>query len=129
MPDVERKAAREAAKRAQSEAEVLARIAEMPAPFRAIGERLHRIIMQNAPGLEPRVRYGMPWYMREGKSWCFFRAAPQFGLMTLGFDDPAVLPLQEGASHRLVGSAYRITVLDEATETELARIVRNAAQS
>jgi len=128
MPDDEKKAAKEAARRAESEAEVLARIAEMPPPFRAMGERLHQIIMATAPHLEPRVRYGMPWYMRDGKSCCFFRAAPKFNLMTLGFDDPTALTPEEGADHGMVASAYRIITLDAATEARLAEIVRRATR-
>jgi hypothetical protein len=68
----------------------------------------------------------MPWYMRDGKSWCFFRATT-FGFVTFGFDDPAVLAPQQGAAHHLAVSAYRITALDEATQAELAAIVRRAA--
>ena len=125
MSPSERTAATAAAEKASGEAEVRARIAQMPEPWRAIGERLHEIIMANAPELAPRVRYGMPWYMRDGKSWCFFRAADKFGFVTLGFDDPAVLSVKAGA-HRLIASAYRITKLDEATEAEIAAVVRAA---
>lgn len=114
-------------KKADGEAEVLAKIAEMQAPYRAMGERLHEIIMTNGPGLTARVRYGLPWYMKDGKSWCFFRWAKPFDFMTLGFDDPAILAPEDGAAHRLVASAYRITALDETTEADLAAIVRKAA--
>ena len=54
-----------------------------------MGERLHEIIVESAPGLTPRVWYGMPWYFRDGKSWCFFRAATKFNFIFFGFDDPA----------------------------------------
>lgn len=126
MPADERKAAKEAAKKAADEAEVLAKIAQAPEPWRTAGERLHRIIMEAAPGLAPRVRYGMPWYMWEGKSWCFFRVVPEFGFITLGFDDPAILARAEGAP-QVVASAYRITEIDEAVAVELAAIVGKAA--
>ncbi|HXX43609.1 MAG TPA: DUF1801 domain-containing protein [Candidatus Acidoferrales bacterium] len=109
------------------EAAVLAKITQMPEPYRTVGKRLHEIIMKNAPGLTPRVRYGMPWYMKDGKSWCFFRAATKFNFMTFGFDDPAILTREEGVPLQLVASAYRITTLDEATETKLSAIVRKAA--
>lgn len=126
MPVADKTAAKTAAKQAGGEAEVLAKIAGMPPPFAAMGARLHEILMASAPGLTPRVRYGMPWYMKDDKSWCFFRAT-KFGFMTLGFDDPAVLAVDHGAPGRLVASAYRITELDEATAAELAAIVRRAA--
>jgi len=113
------------ADKADGEAAVLAKVAQMPAPSRAIGKRLHEIIMNSAPGLTPRVRYGMPWYMKDGKSWCFFRAS-KFGFITFGFDDPASPTREEGAPHQLVASSYRITKLDEATEAKLTAIVRAA---
>ncbi len=118
---------KKAAKRAEDEAELLARIAEMPAPFDAIGKRLHEIIMDAAPALTPRVRYGMPWYMKDGTSCCFFRFAKGFDFITLGFDDPTILAGDDGAPHPLVASAYRITELDEAVEAKLSAIVREAA--
>ncbi len=115
------------ADKADAEVAVLAKIAEMPAPFRGISERLHHIIMKSAPRLTPRVRYGMPWYMKDGKSCCFFRAAKNFGFVTFGFDDPANLSCEEGAADQLVASAYRIATLDEATEAKLSAIVRKVA--
>ncbi|HTS87318.1 MAG TPA: DUF1801 domain-containing protein [Gemmatimonadales bacterium] len=107
------------------EAALLAKVAEMPAPYRAIAERLHELIMRSAPCLTPRVRYGMPWYMKDGQSWCFFRAARSF--VTFGFDDPADLTRSDGTPHPLVPSAYRITALDDATEAQLSAIVRHVA--
>jgi hypothetical protein len=127
MQTLDKAAAKEAAEKARGEAELLAKVAEMPDPYRAIGERLHDIIMTSAPQLTPRVRYGMPWYMKDGKSWCFFRAAAKFGFVTLGFDDPASLRGGGDDGPPLVASAYRITSLDEAAEAELVAIVRGAA--
>jgi hypothetical protein len=111
-------------KKAGGEAAVLAKIAEWPAPYRAMGERLHDVIVNSAPGLTPRVKYGMPWYFKDGKSWCFFRAATKFNFITFGFDDPADLTGEEGAPDQLVASAYRIHTLDQATEAKLSTIVR-----
>jgi hypothetical protein len=119
--------AKPAAKQADGEAAILAKIAQMPDPYRIVGKRLRDIIMKSAPGTTPRVRYGMPWYSKHGKSWCFFRAATSFNLMTFGFDDPAILVREEGATHQLIGSAYRITTLDEATADKLSAIVRKDA--
>ena len=119
--------ARPRADKADGEGAVVAKIAEWPAPYRVMGERLHGIIMKSAPGLSPRVRYGMPWYFKDGKSWCFFRAATDFNFITFGFDDPAELVPEEGPRHRVVASAYRIYALDDATEAELSTIVTAAA--
>ena len=62
------------ADKADGEAAVLAKIAAMPAPYRAMGERLHALILRSAPALEPTVWYGMPGYAKDGKTVCFFRA-------------------------------------------------------
>jgi hypothetical protein len=128
----EKKAATRPGPRAEKpygEAAVLAKIAEMPAPYRAIGERLHALIMKSAPELMPRVRYGMPWYFKDGQSWCFFRAATKFNFMTFGFDDPANLTREEGAPDQLIASAWRLHTLDDATEARLSAIVRTQAAS
>jgi len=62
-----------AAKNAGGEAAVLAKIAAMPAPYRAMGERLHALILRSAPVLQPALWYGMPGYAKDGKTVCFFR--------------------------------------------------------
>ena len=81
------------AKKADGESAVLANIAAMPGPDRAIGERLHAIIKANAPALSPRLWYGMPAYARDGKVVCFFQPAHKFKTRyaTLGFNDSANL--------------------------------------
>ena len=66
------------AKKADGESEVLAKIAEMPEPDRALGERLHTIIKASAPALSPKLWYGMPAYARDGKVVCFFQSAQTF---------------------------------------------------
>ncbi len=82
---------------AEGETAVLANIAAMPEPDRAIGERLHAIIKASAPSLSPRLWYGMPAYARDGEVVCFFQSAQKFKTryMTLGFSDKA--NLDEGA--------------------------------
>src|SRR5438067_6308131 len=58
------------ADKADGESAVLAKIAAMPAPDRALGERLHAIIKASAPALAPRLWYGMPAYAKDGKVVC-----------------------------------------------------------
>jgi len=81
------------ATKAGDESEVLAKIAEMPAPDRVIAERLHAIIKASAPELLPKLWYGMPAYARDDKVVCFFQAAQKFKTRyaTLGFSDKATL--------------------------------------
>jgi uncharacterized protein YdhG (YjbR/CyaY superfamily) len=79
--------------KADEESAVLAKIAEMPEPDRAMGMRLHTIIKASAPALSPRLWYGMPAYAKDGKVVCFFQSAQKFKTRyaTLGFSDAANL--------------------------------------
>ena len=88
------KIANPAAKKADGEAAVLAKIAAMPAPYRAMGERLHALILRSAPALQPTVWYGMPGYAKDGKTVCFFRADKKY--MTFGFTQEANLTPRGG---------------------------------
>lgn len=113
-----------AAKNGDAGAAVLAKIAAMPAPHRAIGERLHALILASAPALQPTLYYGMPWYAKDGTRICFFRADEY---VTFGLTEDANLALAEGAAHRLLPCAWYVPALDDATEAALAAIVRSAA--
>jgi len=104
------------ANKADGESAVLAAIAAMPEPDRAIGERLHAIIKASAPALSPKLWYGMPAYAKDGKVICFFRSTQKFKerYMTLGFNNEANLD---------EGHMWPITfALKELTPTEEARI-------
>jgi uncharacterized protein YdhG (YjbR/CyaY superfamily) len=99
------------------ESDLLAKIAEMRAPDRAMAERLHAIIKRSAPDLSPRTWYGMPAYAKDGNVVCFFQSAQKFNAhyATLGFSDKA--NLDEGA----MWPTY--FALKELTADEEARIV------
>src|ERR1700745_3387873 len=79
--------------KADGEAEVLAKIAQMPEPDRAMAQRLHAIIKASAPALSPRTWYGMPAYAKDGNVVCFFQGAHKFKARyaTFGFSDKANL--------------------------------------
>ena len=81
--------------KADGEQDVLAKIAEMPEPDRAMAERLHALITATAPALSPRTWYGMPAYAKDGKVICFFQDAAKFKARyaTFGFSDEANLDL------------------------------------
>src|SRR5205807_9707351 len=102
-------------------AAVLAKIAEMPEPDRALGERLHAIIKASAPTLSPRLWYGMPAYARDGKVVCFFQSAQKFKTRyaTFGFSDQA--NLDEGA---LWPTAFALTELIPAEEARIGVLVK-----
>jgi len=110
-------------KKADGEAAVLAKIASMPGPDRAIGERLHTIIKANAPGLSPRLWYGMPAYAKDGKIVCFFQSAQRFKTRyaTLGFMHEA--NLDEGA---MWPTAFALKELTAAEEARIGALVKKA---
>ena len=105
------------------EGAVLAKIAEMPARDRALGERLHAIIRASAPDLAPRLWYGMPAYYRGGKNVCFFQSAAKFKTRyaTLGFMHEA--NLDEGAMWPVAFALKELTAADEA---RIAALVKKA---
>ncbi|MBS1857970.1 MAG: DUF1801 domain-containing protein [Acidobacteria bacterium] len=109
---------------ASGEAAVLAKIAAMPEPYRALGERLHALILRSEPALQPTLWYGMPAYAKDSKVICFFRADKY---MTFGLSDKANHALEEDAPNQLRPSAWFLTAMDDATETRLSAIVRKAA--
>jgi hypothetical protein len=109
--------------KANGESAVLAAIAAMPGPDRAVGERLHAIIKASAPDLSPRTWYGMPAYARGDKVVCFFNSAQKFKerYMTLGFTQEA--NLDEG---RLWPTAFALTELTAAEEARIGALVKKA---
>ena len=102
------------ASKADSERDVLAKIAEMQDPDRALAERLHAIIKASAPALSPKTWYGMPAYARDGKVVCFFQSAQKFNTRyaTFGFSDEA--NLDEGAMWPTAFALQELTAADEA---------------
>ena len=103
---------------------VLAKIAAMREPDRAMGKRLHAIIMASAPSLEPKLWYGMPAYARDGKVVCFFQSGQKFHTRyaTLGFSDTA--NLDEGA---MWPCAFALRELTAAEEARIGVLVKRAA--
>jgi len=112
-----------AADEAEGESAVLAKIAELPGPDRALGERLHAIIKASAPALSPRLWYGMPAYARDGKIVCFFQSAQKFKTRyaTLGFNEAA--HLDEGAMWPV---AFALKALTAAEEARIGALVKKA---
>jgi len=108
-------AAKRGAAKADGEADVVAKIAEMPASDRAMAERIHEIVKASAPDLDPRTWYGMPAYAKDGKVICFFQAANKFKARyaTFGFND--IANLDEGAMWPTSWALTKLTAADEAT--------------
>ena len=111
------------ARRADGEGEVLAKIAEMRAPDRAMAKRLHAIVKASAPDLSPRTWYGMPAYAKDGKVVCFFQSGQKFKTRyaTLGFSDRA--NLDDGA---MWPTSFALTELSSAVEKKIGALVKRA---
>jgi len=110
--------------KADGERDVLAAIAAMKEPDRAMAERLHAIIEATAPALWPKTWYGMPAYARDGKVVCFFKSAEKFNsrYATFGFEEAA--KLDDGAMWPV---AFALTKLTGADEARIVALVKKAA--
>ena len=108
---------------AAGEADVLAKIAEMPASDRAIAERIHAIVKASAPGLAAKTWYGMPAYAKDGKLICFFKAADKFKsrYATFGFEENA--KLDDGS---MWATSWALTKLTAADEKKISELVKKA---
>jgi hypothetical protein len=117
--------ARASKDRAAGERDVLAKIAAMREPDRAMAKRLHAIINSNAPDLSPKTWYGMPAYAKDDKVVCFFQSAQKFKTRyaTLGFSDKA--NLDKGA---MWPTAYALKELTAADEAKIAALVKKAVK-
>src|SRR5215213_4980937 len=109
--------------RADGESDVLAKIAEMRGPDRAIAKRLHAIVKASAPALSPKTWYGMPAYAKDGKVVCYFQSAHKFKsrYATFGFNDAA--NLDEGA---MWPTSFALTKLTAAEEAKIGALVKRA---
>ena len=113
------------ARGANDEKAVLAAIAEMPEPDRAMAKRIHAIVKASAPALSPKTWYGMPAYANEdGKAVCFFQSAAKFKARyaSLGFNDAA--NLDEGV---MWPTSFALKKLTAAEEKKIAALVKKAA--
>jgi uncharacterized protein YdhG (YjbR/CyaY superfamily) len=109
--------------KAQGESDLLAKIAEMPEPERAMAQRLHEIITASAPSLSPKTWYGMPAYAMDGKIVCFFQSAQKFNTRyaTLGFNDTA--NLDEGV---MWPTSFALKELTAAEEAKIIALMKKA---
>jgi hypothetical protein len=106
----------------KGDAAVLAKLGEAPAPYREIGQRLHALVRENAPSLEPIVRWGLPFYVKDGTDICYIKAGKDF--IAFGFGE-ALNPAHEDSAnmHPVV---WNITSLDAATEATISGLIKKA---
>ncbi|MFE9043665.1 iron chaperone [Streptomyces sp. NPDC012421] len=110
--------------KADGEADLLAKIAEMPDEDRVLAEGVHALVKKAAPGLTAKTWYGMPAYARDGKVVVFFQSAAKFKARyaTLGFNDAATL--DDGD---MWPTSFALTTLTPAVEARIAALVEKAA--
>ena len=119
-----KRAAKRGADSAAGEADVLAKIAELPEPDRSMAARIHEIVKAAVPELVSKTWYGMPAYTKDGKSICFFQAASKFNVRyaTFGFQPDA--RLDDGA---MWANAFAVLELTPEVEERIAALVKQAA--
>jgi uncharacterized protein YdhG (YjbR/CyaY superfamily) len=119
-----RRAAKRGADSAAGEADLLAKIAEMPEPDRSMAARIHEIVKAAAPALASKTWYGMPAYTKDGRTICAFQAASKFNVRyaTFGFQPDA--RLDEGA---MWANAFAVLELTPEVEERIASLVKRAA--
>ena|SRR5687767_13115030 len=115
--------ARASKDRAAGESDLLAKIAELPAPDRAMAKRLHAIVTATAPDLWPKTWYGMPAYAQDGKVVCFFTPASKFKERYATFGFNAAAKLDDG---NMWPTSFALKKLTAADEKRIAALVKKA---
>jgi len=106
----------------KGDAAVHAKLGDAPPQYREIGERLHRIIRESAPSLEPIVRWGLPFYVKNGKDVCYIKPGKTY--IAFGFGEDVNPAREEGAHmHPIV---WNVTSLDATTEARIRALVKKA---
>src|SRR6478735_7395897 len=122
----ERKAASKrdpAQERAAGEAEVRAKFEEMPQPDRAMGERIHALVVDAVPALVPKTYYGMPAYAKDGKTICFFKPKSKFKVRYATFEFQPDAMVDDGTMWPV---AFALTELNAANEARITELVKKA---
>jgi uncharacterized protein YdhG (YjbR/CyaY superfamily) len=119
----ELKSARKKTGKTDPEADLLAKIAELPEPDRGMAERIHAIIKEAAPELSPKLWYGMPAYAKAGKVVCFFTPASKFKERYASFGFNAEANLDDGT---MWPTAFALTELTPDAEARIAGLVKHA---
>jgi uncharacterized protein YdhG (YjbR/CyaY superfamily) len=110
--------------RAAGEHDVLAKIAEMPEPDRAMAKRLHEIVKASAPALSPRTWYGMPAYAnKDGKVVCYFTPASKFKERYATFGFNASANLDDG---NMWPTSFALNELTAAEAAKIGKLVKKA---
>lgn len=102
----------------------LDKIRKAPEPYRSIGERLHAIVREAAPNLEPVVRWGLPFYVKDGTDVCYIKPDKEY--LVFGFGEVVNPAVEDGAAMHPV--AWTFTSLDDVAEERIRSLVAKAAR-
>lgn len=112
------------ASKADGEADLREKLAELPDEDREMGERLHAVVMAAAPDLVPRTWYGMPaWANADGKVICFYTPAAKFKERYASFGFQAEAKLDDGS---MWPTSWALTKLTKADEKRIGDLVKKA---
>lgn len=91
---------------------------------RAVAERLHVIVLEEATHLTPKTYYGFPAYAKDGKVVVFYQPASKFKTRygTVSFDDSA--QLDDGPMWPV---SYAVVEVTPEVEQRIRELVRRAA--
>jgi hypothetical protein len=106
----------------KGDAAVLAKLGEAPAQYRDIGQRLHGLVRESAPSLEPILRWGLPFYVKDGTDICYIKTGKDF--IAFGFGE-ALNPAHEDGAH-MDPVVWNINSLDAATEAKIIELIKKA---
>ena len=110
--------------RAEGEAEVRAKLADMPPADRAMGERIHELVTKAVPSLSPKTYYGMPAYAKDGKVICFYKPKSKFKVRYSTFEFQPDARLDDG---EMWPTSFAVTELTPASEARIVALVKQAA--
>ncbi|MBT9606981.1 hypothetical protein [Microbacterium sp.] len=113
-----------AAKLAKENDACLEAIEKLEGDDRAIAERVHVIVLEEAPHLNPKTFYGFPAYAKDGKVVVFFQPASKFKTRygTVSFDESA--QLDDGPMWPV---SYAVLEVTPEVEDAIRVLVRRAA--
>jgi uncharacterized protein YdhG (YjbR/CyaY superfamily) len=109
--------------RAEGEADVRAKIADMPTADRVMGERIHELVTTTAPSLAPKTYYGMPAYAKDGRVICFYKPASKFKVRYSTFEFQPDARLDDGEMWPV---SFAVTELTPRTAARIAELVKKA---
>lgn len=112
--------------KADGEADLLAKIAEMTGSDRQMAEQIDAVVRKATPNLKPKTWYGMPaWANEDGKVVCFFTPAAKFKERYATFGFNAAAKLDDGS---MWPTSWALTRLTRDDEAKLAALLKKAVR-